>query len=463
MVRKVPPSALYLPAEGGLLAERKALIAERDARIAELEARTAALDARLAQSTQLFKAALLRWVLKAAGEEAQPAGELGPQTGRAGAEGNQLAPRAWRSPMSECLTSPTLATAAAGISKTQSRWTAQSPAGSSICAGAKAPGPTATGDLRPLVVRSSPPHAHPSRRRDPQRTCRPIPRRGGSRLSFGTWDRAEERVVGLADRLPAPTIRWIGRQLWSRPYLGPPIRLIARRLRNQPRVVAYGQAKGLRINPSGAHPGYALGTTEPEIQDIFAAQVKPGSVVWDIGANVGFYTVIASRLVGTGQVIAFEPLPSSCAAIEQNLKLNGMTNVEIVGIAVSDEIGTATLNVYGGSTTARLGTRESSKVGRTPLYQIEVPVSTIDAQLEAFPAPALVKMDIEGAEAPALRGATALLTQVKPTLICELHGTNAPVMDVLDSCGYRVTTVGTPEIAPRDANWWGAHILATPT
>ena len=128
-----------------------------------------------------------------------------------------------------------------------------------------------------------------------------------------------------------------------------------------------------------------------------------------------------------------------------------------------DEIGTATLNVYGGSTTARLGTRESSKVGRTPLYQIEVPVSTIDAQLEAFPAPALVKMDIEGAEAPALRGATALLTQVKPTLICELHGTNAPVMDVLDSCGYRVTTVGTPEIAPRDANWWGAHILATPT
>jgi FkbM family methyltransferase len=186
-------------------------------------------------------------------------------------------------------------------------------------------------------------------------------------------------------------------------------------------------------------------------------------VVWDIGANVGFYTVIASRLVGTGQVIAFEPLPASCAAIEQNLKLNGMTNVEIVGIAVSDEIGAATLNVYGGSTTARLGTRESSKVGRTPLYQIEVPVSTIDAQLEAFPAPALVKMDIEGAEAPALRGATALLTQVKPTLICELHGTNAPVMDVLDSCGYRVTTVGTPEIAPRDANWWGAHILATPT
>jgi hypothetical protein len=64
---KVPPSALSLPAEEGLLAEREALIAERDARIAELEARTADLDARLAQSTQLSKAALLRWVLKAAG------------------------------------------------------------------------------------------------------------------------------------------------------------------------------------------------------------------------------------------------------------------------------------------------------------------------------------------------------------------------------------------------------------
>lgn len=267
--------------------------------------------------------------------------------------------------------------------------------------------------------------------------------------------------MGLADRLPAPAIRWLGRQQF-RPYLGRPIRVLARRLRTGPRVVANGQAKGLRINPAGAHPGYALGTTEPEIQDLLAAQVRSGSVVWDVGANIGFYTVIASRLVGSGRVVAFEPLPASCAALEQNLRLNGMTNVDVARIALSDEVGTATLNVFAGSTESRLEAHENSNSTKLPLDQIDVPVSTLDAQLEVFPAPSLVKMDIEGAEAAALRGASVMLSEVKPTLICELHGTNAAVMDVLESCGYRVTTIERPEVAPREANWWGAHILATP-
>jgi FkbM family methyltransferase len=233
-------------------------------------------------------------------------------------------------------------------------------------------------------------------------------------------------------------------------------------VRNRSRVVAYGQAKGLRINPSGAHPGYALGTTEPAIQDLLAEHIKAGSVVWDIGANVGFYTVIASRLVGDGQVVAFDPLPANCDAISHNLQLNGMTNVEIARIALSDEVGTANLNVYRGSTLAELAPRDRVPAGRTPLAQIDVPVSTLDVQLESFPPPALVKMDIEGGEIAALRGATALLTQVRPILVCELHGTNGPVMDILESCGYRAVTVGDPGVSPRDAVWY-AHILAMPT
>jgi FkbM family methyltransferase len=243
-----------------------------------------------------------------------------------------------------------------------------------------------------------------------------------------------------------------------RPYVGRPIRVVSRRLRTRPKLVANGQAKGLRINPFGTYPGYALGTTEPEIQDALAEHVEPGSVVWDIGAAIGFYTLIASRLVGDGRVIAFEPLPSNRLAIEQNLKLNDMTNVEVVALALSDDIGTAMLNLYGsGSTGARLDTR-----GKTPRNQVEVQVSTIDAQLDRFPPPALVKMDIEGAETAALRGARTLLSEVRPTLICELHKTSGPVMDVLDACGYRVRTIERPEVAPRDATWWGAHILATP-
>jgi FkbM family methyltransferase len=266
--------------------------------------------------------------------------------------------------------------------------------------------------------------------------------------------------VGLAERVPAPAIRWLGRQQF-RPYLGRPIRLVSRRLRNRPRVVANGQAKGLRINPAGAHPGYALGTTEPEIQELLAAHVHRGAVVWDIGANVGFYTVIASRLVGDGRVVAFEPSPASCAAIEHNLELNGMTNVDIARVAISDNVGTAMLNVFGGSTGSRLAGEEDSSLA--PLDRIEVPVSTLDAQLEVYPAPTLIKMDVEGAEAAALRGAARLLSECKPTLICELHETNVAVIDVLEALGYNARTVERPDVAPRDADWWGAHILATPS
>jgi FkbM family methyltransferase len=226
--------------------------------------------------------------------------------------------------------------------------------------------------------------------------------------------------------------------------------------------VANGQAKGLRINPAGAHPGYALGTTEPEIQDLLAANVRSGSVVWDVGANIGFYTVIASRLVGSGRVVAFEPLPASCAALEENLRLNGMTNVDVARIALSDEAGTATLNVFAGLTESRLQAHESASSTKPVVDRIDVRVSTLDAQLEVFPAPSLLKIDIEGAESAALRGASVMLCEVRPTVICELHGTNAAVIDVLESSGYRVSTVERPEVAPRQANWWGAHILATP-
>src|SRR5580658_10208738 len=135
-----------------------------------------------------------------------------------------------------------------------------------------------------------------------------------------------ERYAPL-DLLPASVIRWIGRQHRNR-YLGPLVRRASQRLRERPRTIARGQGRGLRFNPAGTHPGYALGTSEPEIQELLAANVKPGSVMWDVGANVGFLTLIAARLVGpNGQVVAFEPLPSNCEAIRRNLALNQMGNV----------------------------------------------------------------------------------------------------------------------------------------
>jgi FkbM family methyltransferase len=302
---------------------------------------------------------------------------------------------------------------------------------------------------------------------------------------------AGKRAEGYAplDLLPASVIRWIGRQHRNR-YLGPLVRRSSQRLRERPRTIARGQGRGLRFNPAGTHPGYALGTSEPEIQELLAANVKPGSVVWDVGANVGFLTLIAARLVGPhGQVVAFEPLPSNCEAIRRNLGLNQMGNVEVVGVALSDEVGSAKLDVYRARTLAKLAGHDGEGdrahddrgagagadggggadaeqggdpgLGRVLVEQIEVPVSTFDALLVSHPAPALVKMDIEGAEAAALRGASKLLAEVRPILLCELHGTADAVMDVLDEHRYEVTTVGEPGVSPREAQWY-VHILATP-
>jgi FkbM family methyltransferase len=268
--------------------------------------------------------------------------------------------------------------------------------------------------------------------------------------------------MGLVDRLPAPALRWVGRQQF-RPVIGPIVKACSARLMDRPRLVAHGQAAGMRIDPAGAAAGYALGTSEPLIQDALAELVPSGGVVWDVGANIGFYSLIASRLVGEGRVVAFEPLPANQEAIRRNLALNGISNVELIGIALSDEEGTAQLEMHASPTWAKLDTSGDTTFKRDTetAGSVSVRVSTLDAQLAHAPAPDVVKMDIEGAEVAALRGASKLLAEHRPTLICELHGTNRAVTELLEAHGYAVRTVESPDIAPRDAEWY-VHVLATP-
>lgn len=268
--------------------------------------------------------------------------------------------------------------------------------------------------------------------------------------------------MGLVDRLPAPALRWVGRQQF-RPVIGRVVKALSSRLMHGPRVVGHGQAAGMRIDPSGAAAGYALGTSEPLIQDVFAEHVPSGGVVWDIGANIGFYSLIASRLVGDGTVVAFEPLPDNQEAIRRNLALNEVANVELIGIALSDREGQAELEIHASPTWAKLDTSGDTSFKRDSEVsgQVRVDVSTMDAQLEHVAAPDLVKMDIEGAEVAALRGADRLLRERRPTLICELHGTNAAVTELLQAYGYDVRTIESPEVPPQQAEWY-VHVIAKP-
>jgi len=269
--------------------------------------------------------------------------------------------------------------------------------------------------------------------------------------------------MGIVDRVPVPMRRWLSRQQF-RPVIGPIVRAATAPLRNRTRVVAAGQAAGLRMDPSGANAGYALGTSEPLIQDVFAEHVPKGGVVWDIGANIGFYSLIASRLVGDGEVVAFEPLPVNQEAIRRNIALNGVSNVVVSGVALADSEGTADLQIHTRQTWAKLDTSADTAFQEElqATGHIRVEVSTIDAQLRDLPVPGFVKIDIEGAEVAALRGASRLLSEHRPTVLCELHGTNEAVCDLLESHGYTVSTIETPDVQPREAKW-DVHVLARPT
>lgn len=232
-------------------------------------------------------------------------------------------------------------------------------------------------------------------------------------------------------------------------------------------VIPRGIGQGLRFNPASGNPDYALGTNEPPVQEALAEMLHPGDVFYDVGANVGFLTVIGARLVGPdGQVIAFEPVAENAAAVRHNCALNGFDHVRIREAAVSDEEGTAELQLAHFSGGAALATAATP-----PDFKdvITVPVTTIDGLIarQEAPQPMVVKIDVEGAEINVLRGMRETLRQVRPLILYELDDNDAKrLAEKARSCaaflveaGYEIRQLddGYPNI-----DWLVAHYVATP-
>ncbi|MEZ5399834.1 MAG: FkbM family methyltransferase [Bryobacteraceae bacterium] len=150
------------------------------------------------------------------------------------------------------------------------------------------------------------------------------------------------------------------------------------------------------------------GPLEPGLTRFFEATVRPGMIVADVGANVGFFTLLAARLTGgQGRVHSFEPTPATAAILEDNVQVNGFRESGIVAVhrqAVSARRGNARLTVFendsGHNTLYWPGGNESA---------VEVETVTLDEALAAEPRVDFVKIDTEGAEPAVLAGMDRIL------------------------------------------------------
>jgi FkbM family methyltransferase len=224
------------------------------------------------------------------------------------------------------------------------------------------------------------------------------------------------------------------------------------------RRVWRGPLRGLRyeVGP-GIGFTYALGRGYGF--ERFTGRLEPGMVVYDIGANRGQMSLFFSRRVGErGRVFAFEPVPHLADTTRRNLALNGIANVQVATLALSDRVGRATLDYDDQqSTQGKLAEVEPSYrvAGARPLT---VETSTIDTLIrDGYPRPQVMKIDVEGAAARVLAGARELLGRADaPRIYLELHGPEEQqgLKEHLLGRGYSLWTLEGVRVEDPAAGWF---------
>lgn len=192
------------------------------------------------------------------------------------------------------------------------------------------------------------------------------------------------------------------------------------------------------VMPALERPSYLLGTYERRVVEAIRAAVPAGGVAYDVGAHIGYHTLVMARAAGAGgTIIAFEPDARNRRCLIQNLQANGAGHVVVDGRALSGAGGEQIFASYGYSSVGHLfhgQTQPDARLAR-------VTTTTLDALVfeERLPRPALVKLDVEGAEADVIGGAERVLAEVRPTLIVEARPglTVAPIVAILKRHRYR--------------------------
>jgi len=227
-----------------------------------------------------------------------------------------------------------------------------------------------------------------------------------------------------------------------------PLRLIPR---DAIVTLRQGRLRGQRWIVGSYNHNCWIGTYERRKRAAFEKVVKPGSVVFDIGAHVGFYTLLASILVGEdGKVFAFEPSPRNLNFLNRHIELNGRRNITVMPVAIWSKAGVSYFQEGPTSATGSILSQGTIEVRTVQLDQ-----AVADAEL---PSPDFLKIDVEGGELEVLRGACRVLSDARPTIFLATHGpeVHRQCCDLLRQLGYELTALNgmTPEQSD--------ELLATP-
>jgi FkbM family methyltransferase len=162
---------------------------------------------------------------------------------------------------------------------------------------------------------------------------------------------------------------------------------------------------------------------EGHIVPHFLSRLAPGMAFVDIGANVGFYSLLAAARVGAdGQVIAIEPGKYALTALYHSTRINGYRNIKLINVAVSDELSTQVISRNQLDSNLLLATLQcgpdcAPQLGFSP--EDLVPTVRLDHVLADCNRIDVIKIDIEGAEYPAMYGARDLLRRFRPCIFSE--------------------------------------------
>jgi FkbM family methyltransferase len=228
------------------------------------------------------------------------------------------------------------------------------------------------------------------------------------------------------------------------------VRRIAERLSRNVRFRARLPAKFGR-RPIWLSPGNHLAVLKPGDAKFegyllgFAERfVAPGSVVWDVGANMGMFALPAAHRAKF--VLAFEPDPFNQLLLYKTIAANPDVTIKVLPAALADKVGTANFSIpVRGRSANHITEVDYSTMTDGEREQYTVMMVSADWVLDHYPAPDFIKIDAEGAEEMILRGATRLLAEIRPVIIIEMPAENAKACaDIFRANEYVMTSSYTP-------------------